>query len=74
MQRVLRDAGASMDDVVKTTVFLADLEDWPEMNKEYARFFKSPAPARSAIQIAKVPLDAKLEIECIAVDPKASRL
>ena len=64
---VLRAAGMDYADVVKTTVFLADINDFAEMNKVYGEFFTQPYPARSAVQVAKLPKDAPLEIECIAV-------
>ena len=67
LEAVLKAAGASMADVVKTTVFLADINDFAEMNKVYGEFFTQPYPARSAVQVAKLPKDAPLEIECIAV-------
>ncbi|PVU91072.1 hypothetical protein BB561_004571 [Smittium simulii] len=74
MQKVLNAAGATFSNVVKTTVFLDDIEEWGAMNVVYSEFFAQPAPARSAIQVAKVPKNCKVEIECIAIDPKASRL
>ena len=52
---------------VKTTVFLADMNDFAEMNKVYGEYFAQPFPARSAVQVAKLPKGAPLEIECIAV-------
>ena len=51
----------------KTTVFLADMNDFAEMNKVYGEYFAQPFPARSAVQVAKLPKGAPLEIECIAV-------
>ena len=53
--------------MVKTTVFLADMNDFAEMNKVYGEYFAQPFPARSAVQVAKLPKGAPLEIECIAV-------
>ncbi len=67
LQAVLTAAGADFSHVVKTTVFLADMADFPEMNGVYARYFTDPAPARSCVQAARLPLDARVEIECIAV-------
>jgi 2-iminobutanoate/2-iminopropanoate deaminase len=63
---VLAAAGLSLDHVVKTTVFLADMNDFAAMNEIYATYFKSPAPARSTVQAARLPRDAKVEIEVIA--------
>ena len=67
VKAILEAAGLTMDNVVKTTVFLADINDFAEMNKVYGEFFTQPYPARSAVQVAKLPKDAPLEIECIAV-------
>jgi 2-iminobutanoate/2-iminopropanoate deaminase len=64
---VLKAAGGSLDDVVKTTVFLADMNDFAKMNEVYARHFKKPYPARSTVQVARLPRDAKVEIEALAV-------
>ena len=63
---ILSAAGLSFDHVVKTTVFLADMNDFVAMNEIYASYFKSPAPARSTVQAARLPRDAKVEIEVIA--------
>jgi 2-iminobutanoate/2-iminopropanoate deaminase len=63
---ILSAAGLSFDHVVKTTVFLADMNDFAAMNDIYASYFKSPAPARSTVQAARLPRDAKIEIEVIA--------
>ncbi|OMJ25207.1 RutC family protein [Smittium culicis] len=67
VKRVVEAAGSSLDKVVKVTVFLADINDWPAMNVEYAKHFLKPAPARSAFQVAALPFGAKIEMECIAV-------
>ena len=64
---VLAAAGASLDKVVKTTVFLADMNDFAEMNEVYAKYFTQNKPARATVQAARLPRDAKVEIECIAV-------
>ncbi len=64
---VLKASGSSMEDVVKTTVFLADINDFAKMNEIYARHFKAPFPARSTVQVARLPRDAKIEIEVVAV-------
>ena len=64
---VLEAGGASMSDVVKTTVFLKDMNDFGDMNEIYATFFTGECPARSAVQVARLPKDALVEIECIAV-------
>ena len=64
---VLKAAGTSLDNVVKTTVFLADMNDFVEMNEVYGRFFSDNKPARATVQAARLPRDAKVEIECVAV-------
>jgi len=63
---ILNEAGLSYDNVVKTTVYLTDLNDFVKMNEVYARFFKNNPPARAAIQVSKLPKGAKIEIEAIA--------
>ena len=63
---VLEAAGASMTHVIKTTVFLRDMNDFAAMNEVYAAFFEGAYPARSAVQVARLPKDADVEIECIA--------
>lgn len=65
ISRALADSGASLDDVVKCTVFLADMDEWGEMNSVYKTFFRDP-PARSAVEVSRLALDARVEIECIA--------
>lgn len=67
IQAILAQQGMTLANVVKTTVFLADINDFAEMNEVYGEFFTQPYPARSAVQVAKLPKDAPLEIECIAV-------
>ena len=68
---VFEAAGASLNEVVKTTVFLADMDDFTAMNDVYARFFGEHRPARATVQAARLPRDAKVEIEAIAwVDSK----
>lgn len=63
---VLEAAGTSIDDVVKTTVFLADVDDFSAVNAAYAEFMSEPLPARSAIQVGELAVDAAIEIEAIA--------
>lgn len=66
VQAILQEAGLSLANVVKTTVFLADLGDFAAMNEVYAQFFVQPFPARSAVAVKTVPKGALVEIECIA--------
>ena len=67
MKAILEAAGMSFDNVVKTTVFLADMADFADMNEVYAQFFAAPFPARSAVAVKTLPKGARVEIECIAV-------
>jgi 2-iminobutanoate/2-iminopropanoate deaminase len=64
---VMAAAGVGMDQVVKTTVFLLDMEDFAAMNEVYGRFFGTAPPARATVQAARLPRDARVEIEAIAV-------
>ena len=67
IRNILEEAGASMKDVVKTTVLLKDIADFAAMNKVYAEFFSEPYPARAAFQVAAIPKGALVEIEAVAV-------
>ena len=66
LKAILAQAGATMDNVVKTTVFLKDMEDFAEMNRIYQTFFAADCPARSAVQVGRLPKDVLVEIEAIA--------
>lgn len=63
---VLAEGGASIDDVVKATVFLKNMDDFADMNDVYARYFTGDCPARAAVEVARLPKDALVEIEAIA--------
>jgi len=63
---VLREAGSSLSRVVKTTVFLTDLNDFGAMNEVYARHFGTHRPARSTVQVAALPRGVRVEVECVA--------
>ena len=65
---ILEAAGSSLDRVVRTTVFLADLNDFTEMNEVYGKFFPEVPPARSTVQVARLPRDARVEIDAIATE------
>ena len=65
LDAIVRAAGATFDDVVKTTVYLADMNDFVTMNREYATWFADPAPARAAVEVARLPKDAQIEIDAI---------
>lgn len=64
---VLEAAGSSLDQVVKTLVFLADMNDFAAMNEVYGKFFTGAPPARSTVQAARLPKDARVEIEAVAL-------
>jgi len=66
LQNILAEAGLSFDNVVKTTIFLADMADFAKVNVTYAKFFKEPYPARSTVSVKTLPKDALVEIEVIA--------
>ena len=66
MLAIVRAGGGSSETVVRTTVFLRDMNDFAEMNSVYAEFFKSAPPARSTVQAARLPRDVSVEIDCIA--------
>ncbi len=66
VQAVLKEAGLTMDNVIKATVFMKDLNDFKGMNAVYNTFFNEPYPARAAVEVARLPLDARVEIEVIA--------
>jgi 2-iminobutanoate/2-iminopropanoate deaminase len=63
---ILKAGGASFDHVVRTTVFLADMNDFTAMNAVYATYFAAPAPARATVQVSRLPRDARVEIDVIA--------
>ncbi len=63
---IVAEAGFQPSDIVKTTVFLADMADFAEMNEVYSQFFSAPFPARSAVAVKTLPKGARVEIECIA--------
>lgn len=64
---ILAQAGCTLQNVVKTTIFLQDLEDFAQVNAAYATFFPENPPARACVQVARLPKDARVEIEAIAV-------
>jgi 2-iminobutanoate/2-iminopropanoate deaminase len=70
LRAVLEAAGASLDSVVKTTVYLKDMADFAAMNEVYARYFADPAPARATVEAARLPRDVRVEIDCIAAVPR----
>ena len=67
LKGILEAAGSSLDRVVKTTVYLQDMNDFSAMNEVYARYFPSAPPARATVEVARLPKDARVEIELIAL-------
>ena len=68
IQAIMEEAGLTMSNVVKTTVFLADMNDFADMNAVYAEFFTQPYPARSAVAVKTLPKNALVEIEVVAAE------
>lgn len=66
MQAILQEAGSALSKVCKTTVLLKSLEDFAQVNEVYAEFFQAPYPARACFEVAKLPKDSLVEIECVA--------
>ena len=67
LKAILEEAGSGMEKIVKTTVFLSDMANFAKMNEIYKEFFSDDFPARSAVQVARLPKDAMIEIEAIAM-------
>ncbi|HEX8551105.1 MAG TPA: RidA family protein [Abditibacteriaceae bacterium] len=67
MREILEEGGAALDHVVKVTIYLRDLNDFDEVNKVYALYFNGLPPARSTVEVARLPRDAAIEMDCIAV-------
>lgn len=69
LKLIVEDAGSTMDDVLKVTCYLADMDDFPRFNEAYAKFFPEFPPARSAVQVAGLPLDVQVEVDAIVALP-----
>lgn len=69
VEAILNEAGASLDDIVKTTVFVMSMSDYDAINEVYGRYMSEPYPARSAVQVADLPVDIGVEIEAVARKP-----
>ncbi|MBR0435126.1 MAG: RidA family protein [Lachnospiraceae bacterium] len=67
LKNLLESAGSNLDNVVKTTVFIKDMDDFGKINEEYSKFFTSEYPARSCVEVARLPKDVLIEIEAIAI-------
>jgi 2-iminobutanoate/2-iminopropanoate deaminase len=73
LEAILTAAGSSWDQVVKTTIFLADMADFGAVNQVYAQYFNlDTAPARACVEVSRLPKDVKVEIDCVAIVPNAS--
>ena len=70
IEAILKEAGLTLNDVVKTTVFMTDLTSFADMNEVYAGFFKEPFPARTTVQVSALPKGVKIEIDAVAVRKK----
>jgi 2-iminobutanoate/2-iminopropanoate deaminase len=70
LKAVLEGAGLSLGDIVKTTVFLKDMNNFSRMNEAYGKYFGPHPPARTTVEVARLPRDVQIEIEAIAMDPK----
>jgi 2-iminobutanoate/2-iminopropanoate deaminase len=66
LKAVLEEAGSAMEKVIKTTIYLKDMADFVQVNEVYARYFGDALPARSTVEVARLPKDALVEIDCIA--------
>lgn len=66
---IIESAGSSLDNVVKTTIYLKDMSDFEEVNKAYAEFFPNHKPARATVEVARLPKDVKVEIDAVAACP-----
>jgi len=67
LQTILKEAGSSLEKVVKTTVYLSSMSDFEEMNKKYAEYFSSTKPARATVEVGKLPKDVSVEIDAVAI-------
>ena len=72
LKAILEEAGTSLENVIKTVVYLRDMEDFAAVNEIYSQYFTSKQPARSCVQVAKLPKDAMVEIEVVAMAPVAN--
>lgn len=70
LNSLLESAGSSLSQIIKTNIFLVDLKDFGEVNEVYRRYFKEPFPARTTVQVSALPLNAKIEIEAVALKDK----
>lgn len=67
LSAVLKESGASLDSVVKTTIFISDMNDFPLINEVYGEYFHTHLPARSCVEVSRLPKDVKVEIEAVAL-------
>lgn len=71
LKAVLEEAGATFDDVVKVTIYMKDLGEFAQMNEVYSQYFKNSPPARTTVEVSRLPRDVKIEIDLIAVKKQA---
>ena len=74
LKGIIEDAGAGMEDVLKVTCYLADMNDFARFNNVYEKYFSQYPPARTAVQAAKLPLDVQIEIDAIVALPEKNRV
>ncbi len=67
VKQILEAAGSHLEKVVKTTLFIADMDDFPRINEVYSEFFKVDPPARACVEVARLPKDARVEVEAVAL-------
>lgn len=67
VKNILEEAGTGLDKIIKCTVFISNMDDFPKINEVYQKFFTEPYPARSCVEVARLPRDVKVEIEAIAI-------
>lgn len=70
IEKILKEVDMTLDDVVKTTVYVRDLDDFKKINQIYAIYFSHPYPVRSCVEVSKLPQNAKVKIECVAIEAK----
>lgn len=73
IENILKSVDMTLDNVVKTTVFLIDLDEFKEVNRAYAIYFGHPYPVRSCVEVSKLPQNARIKIECVAVDAQMEK-
>ena len=70
IEKILKAAGASLNDIIKVNIYLTNIEDYDELNKTYSEFFDDPYPARSVVEVSDLPIDIRIEVETVARLPE----